>query len=75
MKFSLKTARCLGLCLSLFSLLQTEVQALTYNIDSLYGMLCFRKLNAPNPFDLEVNIGPITNYSALPVGTHNQPFA
>jgi hypothetical protein len=46
----------------------SDALALTYTNANLEAMLCFRKLSAPNPFDLEVNIGSITNYTSLPIG-------
>jgi hypothetical protein len=42
---------------------------LTYTNSNLDAMLCFRQLGAANPLDLEVNIGSITNYASLAVGT------
>jgi hypothetical protein len=42
--------------------------ALTYSTTNLQMMLCFRQLNAPNSYDLEVNLGSLTNYLAIPVG-------
>jgi len=69
MKFSTNTLKSLSLCLSLLPLATSPVSAVSYNNDNLDAILCFRKLGAPNPFDLEVNIGSITNYTKQAVGT------
>jgi hypothetical protein len=46
-----------------------EAHALTYTNSNLDAMLCFRETTTSHPLDLEVNIGSITNYIALPIGT------
>jgi hypothetical protein len=43
--------------------------ALSYSNQNLDAMLCFREATESHTFDLEVNIGSITNYVALPIGT------
>jgi hypothetical protein len=43
--------------------------ALSYNNSNLDAMLCFREASESHNLDLEVDIGPITNYLALPIGT------
>jgi hypothetical protein len=45
-----------------------DAHALSYNNSNLDAMLCFRK-DKSNPLDLEVDIGSISNYIALPIGT------
>ncbi len=43
--------------------------ALSYANQNLDAMLCFRETTESHTFDLEVDLGPITNYVALPIGT------
>jgi hypothetical protein len=46
-----------------------DAHALSYANTNLDAMLCFREATESHTLDLEVDIGPITNYVALPIGT------
>lgn len=45
-----------------------EAQALTYSDSSLDCMLCFRQQGVLNPYDLEVDLGSVTNFYGVPMG-------
>ncbi|HXC98641.1 MAG TPA: hypothetical protein VN048_04815, partial [Verrucomicrobiae bacterium] len=55
---------------TVFSLIpNARATTLTYTNAHLEMMLCFRQVGTANPFDLEVNLGSVTNLIALPAGT------
>jgi hypothetical protein len=49
-------------------LLAPRAQALTYSAQQLNCMLCFRQYGAANPYDLEVDLGPVAGFYAVPIG-------
>ncbi len=63
-----KYLRGLALAVSAALALVPDARAMTYTNSNLDAMLTFRK-DESNPLDLEVDIGSITNYVALPIGT------
>jgi hypothetical protein len=56
-------------CLSLFGQESQAAGTWSYNQDNMDTLLFFRKTGEPNPYDLEVDLGSISNFVALPVGT------
>jgi hypothetical protein len=69
MKIFSQTAKWLVLPIAILSLSNQAARALSYSIDNSDVMLCFRGLSGGgNPDDLEVDIGPVGNYLALPIG-------